>query len=228
MTAAVAYRRVVNGTVLSPLSITTPPPPPLLPLFITERLAFHLLWPPSSFDISASSAYRWPSGRHERCHFVFRLHWHVPSPVTVFPDVRLTCPPTTPATVMEELACVRCMSSKFRNPNLVFSFNVCGHTMCANCIEVAFMKGKRTVDGHVRTSWRRHSSRRVYTSVRLPTATDLFFFFFLKICFLLFPVEWHLWDKSTPCVNSLVNAKCFGIMTVFCNKKVFTNVRSFD
>ncbi|CAH1725320.1 unnamed protein product [Aphis gossypii] len=42
---------------------------------------------------------------------------------------------------MEELACVRCMSSKFRNPNLVFSFNVCGHTMCANCIEVAFMKG---------------------------------------------------------------------------------------
>lgn len=43
---------------------------------------------------------------------------------------------------MEELACVRCMSSKFRNPNLVFSFNVCGHTMCANCIEVAFMKGK--------------------------------------------------------------------------------------
>lgn len=43
---------------------------------------------------------------------------------------------------MEELACVRCMSSKFRNPNLVFSFNVCGHTMCANCIEVTFMKGK--------------------------------------------------------------------------------------
>lgn len=43
--------------------------------------------------------------------------------------------------VMEELACVRCMSSKFRNPNLVFSFNVCGHTMCANCIDVAFVKG---------------------------------------------------------------------------------------
>ncbi|XP_025418011.1 CDK-activating kinase assembly factor MAT1 [Sipha flava] len=42
---------------------------------------------------------------------------------------------------MEELACVRCMSSKFRNPNLVFSFNICGHTMCANCIEVAFVKG---------------------------------------------------------------------------------------
>ncbi|XP_050539449.1 CDK-activating kinase assembly factor MAT1 [Daktulosphaira vitifoliae] len=42
---------------------------------------------------------------------------------------------------MEELACVRCMSSKFRNPNLVFNFNICGHSMCANCIEVAFIKG---------------------------------------------------------------------------------------
>ncbi|XP_050419642.1 CDK-activating kinase assembly factor MAT1 [Adelges cooleyi] len=42
---------------------------------------------------------------------------------------------------MEELACVRCMSSKFRNPNLVFSYNICGHSMCSNCIEVAFIKG---------------------------------------------------------------------------------------
>jgi len=85
-----------------------------------------------------------PRKRYFRAHEPSKNHVTffygiVPSDILTVHEVKTEFP------AMEELACVRCMSSKFRNPNLVFSFNVCGHTMCANCIEVAFMKGKHRI-----------------------------------------------------------------------------------
>ncbi|XP_033639566.1 CDK-activating kinase assembly factor MAT1 [Asterias rubens] len=43
--------------------------------------------------------------------------------------------------MMEEQACPRCKSTKYRNPSLKLLVNVCGHTLCENCVEILFVRG---------------------------------------------------------------------------------------
>ncbi|XP_022107788.1 CDK-activating kinase assembly factor MAT1-like [Acanthaster planci] len=43
--------------------------------------------------------------------------------------------------LMDEQACPRCKSTKFRNPALKLLVNVCGHTLCENCVEILFVRG---------------------------------------------------------------------------------------
>lgn len=42
---------------------------------------------------------------------------------------------------MEDLACPRCKTTKYRNPALKLMVNVCGHALCENCVELLFVKG---------------------------------------------------------------------------------------
>ncbi|GAB6032456.1 hypothetical protein CHUAL_011093 [Chamberlinius hualienensis] len=42
---------------------------------------------------------------------------------------------------MDDIACPRCKSTKYRNPNLKLMVNLCGHALCENCIELLFVKG---------------------------------------------------------------------------------------
>ncbi|CAH1795905.1 unnamed protein product [Owenia fusiformis] len=42
---------------------------------------------------------------------------------------------------MEEQSCPRCGTNKYRNPNMKFLVNVCGHSICDNCVEVLFVRG---------------------------------------------------------------------------------------
>lgn len=42
---------------------------------------------------------------------------------------------------MEEQGCPRCKTTKYRNPSLKLLVNVCGHSLCENCVELLFIKG---------------------------------------------------------------------------------------
>lgn len=42
---------------------------------------------------------------------------------------------------MEEQACPRCKTTKYRNPSLVLMVNTCGHALCESCVELLFVKG---------------------------------------------------------------------------------------
>lgn len=47
---------------------------------------------------------------------------------------------------MEEDGCPRCKTTKYRNPSLKLMVNICGHTLCENCVELLFVKGKKNFD----------------------------------------------------------------------------------
>lgn len=42
---------------------------------------------------------------------------------------------------MDNQACPRCKTTRYRNPSLKFLVNVCGHTLCESCMELLFVKG---------------------------------------------------------------------------------------
>lgn len=42
---------------------------------------------------------------------------------------------------MDDLACPRCRTTKYRNPLLRLMVNVCGHALCESCVELLFVKG---------------------------------------------------------------------------------------
>ncbi|KAG7211378.1 hypothetical protein KM043_010667 [Ampulex compressa] len=42
---------------------------------------------------------------------------------------------------MDEQACPRCKTTKYRNPSLKMMVNVCGHTLCESCVDLLFLKG---------------------------------------------------------------------------------------
>ncbi|KAL2715637.1 CDK-activating kinase assembly factor MAT1 [Vespula squamosa] len=42
---------------------------------------------------------------------------------------------------MDDQACPRCKTTKYRNPSLKMMVNVCGHTLCENCVDLLFLKG---------------------------------------------------------------------------------------
>lgn len=42
---------------------------------------------------------------------------------------------------MDEIECPRCRTTKYRNPSLKLLVNVCGHSLCENCVELLFIRG---------------------------------------------------------------------------------------
>ncbi|KAG6797680.1 CDK-activating kinase assembly factor MAT1 [Apis mellifera caucasica] len=42
---------------------------------------------------------------------------------------------------MDDQACPRCKTTKYRNPSLKMMVNVCGHTLCESCVNLLFLKG---------------------------------------------------------------------------------------
>lgn len=42
---------------------------------------------------------------------------------------------------MDEVGCPRCKTTKYRSPSLKLLVNVCGHSLCENCVEVVFIRG---------------------------------------------------------------------------------------
>ncbi|KAB5582196.1 hypothetical protein PHYPO_G00184370 [Pangasianodon hypophthalmus] len=40
---------------------------------------------------------------------------------------------------MDDQGCPRCKTTKYRNPSLKLMVNVCGHTLCENCVEMLFV-----------------------------------------------------------------------------------------
>ncbi|XP_004923452.1 CDK-activating kinase assembly factor MAT1 [Bombyx mori] len=42
---------------------------------------------------------------------------------------------------MDDQACPRCKTTKYRNPSLKLMVNVCGHVLCENCVDLLFLKG---------------------------------------------------------------------------------------
>ncbi|XP_077586937.1 CDK-activating kinase assembly factor MAT1 [Stigmatopora nigra] len=42
---------------------------------------------------------------------------------------------------MDDQSCPRCKTTKYRNPSLKLMVNVCGHTLCENCVEMLFIRG---------------------------------------------------------------------------------------
>ncbi|XP_026477962.1 CDK-activating kinase assembly factor MAT1-like [Ctenocephalides felis] len=42
---------------------------------------------------------------------------------------------------MDDQACPRCKTTKYRNPSLKLMVNVCGHALCENCVDLLFLKG---------------------------------------------------------------------------------------
>ncbi|XP_067123931.1 CDK-activating kinase assembly factor MAT1 [Centruroides vittatus] len=42
---------------------------------------------------------------------------------------------------MDDIACPRCKTTKYRNPSLKLLVNICGHGLCENCVELLFVKG---------------------------------------------------------------------------------------
>ena len=43
--------------------------------------------------------------------------------------------------IMEDQACPRCKTTKYRNPSLKLMVNICGHTLCESCVDLLFLKG---------------------------------------------------------------------------------------
>lgn len=43
---------------------------------------------------------------------------------------------------MDDQICPRCKTTRYRNPSLKLMVNVCGHTLCENCVELLFIKGE--------------------------------------------------------------------------------------
>lgn len=42
---------------------------------------------------------------------------------------------------MDDQACPRCKTTKYRNPSLKLMVNICGHTLCESCVDLLFLKG---------------------------------------------------------------------------------------
>jgi len=42
---------------------------------------------------------------------------------------------------MDDAACPKCKSTKYRNPSMKLMVNVCGHGLCESCVELLFVKG---------------------------------------------------------------------------------------
>ncbi|XP_014776810.1 CDK-activating kinase assembly factor MAT1 isoform X1 [Octopus bimaculoides] len=42
---------------------------------------------------------------------------------------------------MDEQGCPRCKTTKYRNPSLKLLVNVCGHSLCENCVDLLFIRG---------------------------------------------------------------------------------------
>lgn len=42
---------------------------------------------------------------------------------------------------MDDQACPRCKTTKYRNPSLKMMVNVCGHSLCESCVDLLFLKG---------------------------------------------------------------------------------------
>ncbi|KAJ4427707.1 hypothetical protein ANN_25359 [Periplaneta americana] len=42
---------------------------------------------------------------------------------------------------MDEQACPRCKTTKYRNPSLKLMVNICGHALCESCVDLLFLKG---------------------------------------------------------------------------------------
>ncbi|XP_043930418.1 CDK-activating kinase assembly factor MAT1 [Protopterus annectens] len=42
---------------------------------------------------------------------------------------------------MDDQSCPRCKTTKYRNPSLKLMVNVCGHTLCENCVDLLFVRG---------------------------------------------------------------------------------------
>lgn len=42
---------------------------------------------------------------------------------------------------MDDQGCPRCKTTKYRNPSLKLMVNVCGHTLCENCVDMLFVRG---------------------------------------------------------------------------------------
>ena len=49
------------------------------------------------------------------------------------------------ANAMDDMACPKCMTTMYRNPNMELMVNVCGHNLCRNCVELLFAKGSEIV-----------------------------------------------------------------------------------
>ncbi|KAG6456224.1 CDK-activating kinase assembly factor MAT1 [Manduca sexta] len=45
---------------------------------------------------------------------------------------------------MDDQACPRCKTTKYRNPSLKLMVNVCGHVLCESCVDLLFLKGSGT------------------------------------------------------------------------------------
>lgn len=43
---------------------------------------------------------------------------------------------------MDDQACPRCKTTKYRNPSLKLMVNVCGHALCESCVDLLFLKGE--------------------------------------------------------------------------------------
>jgi hypothetical protein len=46
---------------------------------------------------------------------------------------------------MDEQACPRCKTTKYRNPSLRLMVNICGHALCESCVDLLFLKGMHFV-----------------------------------------------------------------------------------
>ncbi|XP_075216954.1 CDK-activating kinase assembly factor [Lycorma delicatula] len=42
---------------------------------------------------------------------------------------------------MDDQACPRCKTTKYRNPSLKLMVNICGHALCESCVDLLFLKG---------------------------------------------------------------------------------------